>query len=53
MPLSNYQSFIYSVSRTNPKVSELHGRKDASGTEFKGICYRSTLLLYRQCFWEN
>lgn len=54
MLLSNYKIFIYSFSITHRKVSELHGEKDASGKEFKGICHRLTLmLLYRQSFWES
>ncbi len=53
MVFSNYQIFIYSFSITHQKISELHGRKDASGKEFKGICRRLTSMLYRQSFWEN
>lgn len=53
MLFSNYKSFIYSFSITHQKVSELHGRKDASGKEFKGIYRRLTSMLYRQSFWEN
>ena len=48
-----YKSFTYSFSITHYKVSELHRQKDASATEFKGICDCSTSLLYHQYFWED